>query len=346
MVSNVLVTGSNGMLGSHVAARFLADGHHVAGLDITQDPATAGVRHVTGDVRDRAVVELAMRDADIVIHCVAGLPSYPTAQIHSITVEGTRTVFEAAQRLAVRRVVHISSTAVYGLPDLVPTPETYPYAPVDAYSTAKAEAEQVAVRLREDAGLVVPILRPKTFVGPGRMGLFSMLFEWAHDGHNFPVLGSGNARIQMLAIEDLVAAVHLASFAPAEIANMTFNVAATEFGTIRDDFQAVLDEAGHGKRIVSIPAAPALFALRTLGHMGLSPVYDRLLHKLRGDSFVATERIQRVLGFSPAYSNREMILRAFRWWRQQPRGRRAAGSGRTSRDPWRQGALALAKAVF
>jgi len=346
MVSKVLVTGSNGMLGSHVAARFLADGHQVAGLDIAPDPATAGVRHVRGDVRDRAAVEVAMRDADVVVHCVAALPSYPTAQIHSITVEGTRTVFAAALRLRIPRVVHISSTAVYGLPDVVPTPETYPYAPVDSYSTAKVDAEKVAVRYREGVGLVVPVLRPKTFVGPGRMGLFSMLFEWAEDGHNFPVLGSGDVRIQMLAIEDLVAAVDLASFAPPEIANTTFNVAASEFSTIKDDFQTVLDEAGHGKRVVSVPAGPALIALKALGHVGLSPVYDRLLHKLRGDSFVETERIKRVLGFSPAYSNREMILRAYRWWRQQPRTARAAGSGRTSRDPWRQGALALAKAVF
>ena len=61
--------------------------HQVAGLDIAPDPVTAGVRHVRGDVRDRAAVELAMRDADVVVHCVAALPSYPTAQIHSITVK-------------------------------------------------------------------------------------------------------------------------------------------------------------------------------------------------------------------------------------------------------------------
>jgi 2-alkyl-3-oxoalkanoate reductase len=343
MVSRVLVTGSSGMLGGHVADRFLAEGHEVTGLDIAPRPGTA-LRQVRGDVRDRASVERAMRGADLVVHCAAALPSYPAAEIRSITVGGTRTVLDAAQALEIPRTIYISSTAVYGLPSVVPTPESHPYAPVDAYSRAKTEAERIAVRHREE-GMVVPILRPKTFVGPGRMGLFSMLFEWAEDGHNFPVLGRGDVRIQMLAIDDLVEAVRMSAAAPAAEANDTFNVAATDFGTLREDFQAVLDEAGHGKRVVSVPAAPALGALRLLGRVGLSPVYDRLLRKLRNDSFVTTGRIRSSLGFAPAYSNREAILRTYRWWQEQPRTRRA-GAGRTSRDPWRQGALALARLIF
>src|SRR5207247_4499838 len=138
------------------------------------------------------------------------------------------------------RVVHISATAVYGLPRQVPTPETHPREPVDAYGRAKAAAEEVAEEFRAQA-MCVPVLRPKTFLGPGRMGLFAMLFEWAEEGRNFPVLGSGNARIQMLAIEDLVAAIGSVLSAPAEAANDTYNIAAAEFGTLRSDFQAVLD---------------------------------------------------------------------------------------------------------
>jgi len=242
-------------------------------------------------------------------------------------------------------VVYISSTAVYGLPKLVPTPENHPQAPVDHYSRAKAQAETLAVAARRD-GLVVPVLRPKTFIGPGRMGLFSMLFEWAEDGHNFPVLGRGGVRIQMLAIEDLVAAVWTVSTAPAVRADNEFNVAAEQFGTLREDFQAVLDEAGHGKRVVGIPAAPAALALRALGRFGLSPVYDRLLRKLRADSYVSTDRIGAELGFRPQYSNREAILRTYRWWREQARTHALKTVGRTSRDPWKQGALGLAKAMF
>jgi len=254
-------------------------------------------------------------------------------------------VLEAGYRAGVQRVVHISSTAVYGLPAQVPTPEEHPRLPVDTYSRAKAEAEEVAETFRA-RGMCVPILRPKTFVGPGRMGLFAMLFEWAEDGRNFPVLGSGDARIQMLAVEDLVAAVDTVLSAPPDIAGDTYNLAAAEFGTLREDFQAVLDAAGHGKRVVSLPARPALAMLRLLGRTRLSPVYGRLLHKLLADSYVSIDKARQRLGFEPRFSNREAILRSYRWWQEGRTGLPPGGSGRTSGDAWRQGALALAKAFF
>lgn len=346
MVSrSVLITGSSGMLGRNLVARFAADGWSVTGLDIAPGQPRSGLREITADIRDAEAVERAMRGADLVVHCAAALPSYPAEEIRSIVVGGTRTLLTAARRLEIPRTVYISSTAVYGLPDVVPTPETYPYAPVDPYSRAKAEAEALTLRFRQE-GMLLPVLRPKTFVGPGRMGLFSMLFEWAEEGRNFPVLGRGDVRIQMLAIDDLVDAVVLAATAPAAAANDTFNVAATEFGTLREDFQAVLDEAGHGKRIVSVPAGPALAALRLLEKAKLSPVYGRLLHKLRADSYVSTDHIRETLGFVPRSSNRDAILATYRWWREQPRATQAAKAGRTSRDPWRQGALGLAKVLF
>jgi nucleoside-diphosphate-sugar epimerase len=274
------------------------------------------------------------------------LPSYAEAEIRSIIVDGARSVLGAAVQAGSRRVVHISSTAVYGLPKVVPTTEEHPREPVDVYSSAKSDAEEVAEKYRTE-GLCVPILRPKTFLGPGRMGLFSMLFEWAEEGRDFPVLGRGDVRIQMFDVEDLVDAVVLVLGAPNEIANDTYNLAATEFGTLREDFQAVLDAAGHGKRVVSLPARPALAALELLRRAGLSPVYGRLLHKLMADSYVSVDKAADRLRFRPQRSNRDAILRTFAWWRENRSAAGApAGAGRTSQDPWRQGLLAAAKVFF
>ena len=103
--------------------------------------------------------------------------------------------------------------------------------------------------------------------------------------------------------------------------------------------------AGHGKRVVHLPARPALAGLRLLERARLSPVYGRLLSKLLADSYVSIDKAERRLGFQPRLSNRDAILRTYAWWRGQ-RGGRPTGGGRTSRDPWRQGALALAKAFF
>ncbi|MER5454392.1 NAD-dependent epimerase/dehydratase family protein [Micromonospora sp. NPDC002389] len=337
----IAITGAAGMLGSRLADRLAADGHQVRGVDLRPEPTVGYV----GDIRDPALLDRAFTGATVVIHCAAALPSYPTDEIRSVIVDGTRGVFDAARRAGVERVLHVSSTAVYGLPKQVPTTEAYPRSPVDTYSAAKAAAEEIAERHRAD-GLPVAVLRPKTFVGPGRMGLFAMLFEWAEEGRNFPVIGRGDVRIQMFAVDDLVTAVVTVLHAADDVANDTYNLAAEQFGTLREDFQAVLDAAGHGRRVVSLPARPALAALSLLERSRLSPVYGRLLHKLMADSYVSIDKARDRLGFRPKLSNQDAILRTYEWWRAQRQRHRPARDGRTSRDPWRQGALAAAKIFF
>ncbi|SCL33615.1 Nucleoside-diphosphate-sugar epimerase [Micromonospora nigra] len=343
---HVVVTGASGMLGAHLVRRLLDDGHRVHGVDLLPARhAHPALNHSQGDIRDTALLARVFAGAAAVVHTAAALPSYPADMIRSIIVDGTAAVLGAAHRVGVPRVVHVSSTAVYGLPRTVPTPETHPREPVDPYTRAKAEAEVIAERYRAD-GLCVPVLRPKTFLGPGRMGLFAMLFEWAEEGRHFPVLGRGDVRVQMFAVEDLVDALVTVLHAPDGVAGDTYNLGAAEFGTLREDFQAVLDAAGHGRRVVGLPAAPALAALRGLERSGLSPVYGRLLHKLRADSYVSIDKARERLGFTPRLSNRDAILGTFHWWRANRGAAPASGGGRTSREPWRQGALSLAKVFF
>ncbi|MCE7082164.1 NAD(P)-dependent oxidoreductase [Streptomyces sp. ST2-7A] len=357
--ARVTVTGAAGVLGSHLVERLLKEGREVRAFDLRPVPEATGLTSLSGDIRDRRAVAEALRDTDALVHCASALPSYPAQQIRSIVVKGTTAVLEAARAAGVPRVVHISSTAVYGLPKLVPTPEDHPREPVDTYSSAKAEAEVIAERYRAE-GMLLPILRPKTFLGPGRMGLFDMLFEWAEEGRNFPVLGRGDVRTQMLALRDLVEAVVTVLRAPEAPANDTYNIGAARFGTLREDFQAVLDAAGHGRRVVSVPGRPAVAVLRGLERTGLSPVYGRLLFKLLDDSYVSVDKARERLGFEPLMSNREAILQTYDWWRERRAAVAAAGppavagsgkdgpakGGRTSTDPWKQGVLRMAKVFF
>lgn len=345
--ARVAVTGAAGVLGSQVARRLLERGVEVHALDLRPVPAAERLVPFQGDIRDAEAVGAALRGVDAVVHCACALPSYPEDTIRSIAVDGTRTVLTAAGDAGAARVVHVSSTAVYGLPKRVPTPEDHPREPVDTYSAAKAEAEEVAEGFRAE-GLCLPILRPKTFLGPGRLGLFDMLFEWADEGRHFPVLGRGDVRVQMLGLSDLVDAVTTVLTAEPEVADDTFNIGAVEFGTLREDFQCVLDAAGHGRRIRSIPARPAVAALRLLERTGLSPVYGRLISKLLDDSYVSVDKARERLGFVPRLSNQDAVLATYRWWRDDRARREArpAGGERTSNEPWRQGALGLAKVFF
>jgi nucleoside-diphosphate-sugar epimerase len=302
------------------------------------------IREVRGDVRDPEAVRRALEGARLVVHAAAALPLYTPRDIVTTEVDGTRTVLEGALAAGVERVVHISSTAVYGIPDHHPLREEDPLRGVGPYGEAKVEAEAVCLRYRA-RGLCVPILRPKSFVGPERLGVFALLYDWAQDGRGFPVLGPGTNRYQLLDVEDLCEAIHLVLTLPADRVNDTFNIGAGEFGTIRQDYQAVLDRAGFGKRVVPLPARPAIWALRLLEWLRLSPLYRWVYETAGEDSFVAIDRAERVLGWRPRHSNRDALLRNFEWYLAN-RARFQHRAGVSHRVPWKQGILRLARHLF
>jgi nucleoside-diphosphate-sugar epimerase len=174
--------------------------------------------------------------------------------------------------------------------------------------------------------------------------VFSLLYEWAAEGRDFPILGSGTNRYQLLDVEDLCTACWLAGTLPAARANDTFNLGAREFTTLREDFQAVLDAAGHARRIRSLPIKPALWALRGLERAKLSPLYPWIYETVTEDSFVSIEKANQQLGWTPKYSNKAALVRNFKWYRQH--AKQLGNAGVTHRVPWKQGALALAKLAF
>jgi nucleoside-diphosphate-sugar epimerase len=343
----VLITGGAGFLGINLVRFLLARGHPVTSLDLVpfEYPDVRGqIREIQGDIRDPEAVRRAIEGAGWVVHAAAALPLYSPHDIRTTDVDGTRNVLEAARTSGVPRVVHVSTTAVYGIPDHHPLREDDRLHGVGPYGEAKVEAEALCLRYRA-GGLCVPILRPKSFVGPERLGVFALLYDWAQDGCNFPVLGPGTNRYQLLDVEDLCAAIHLTGTLDAARVNDTFNIGAREFGTLREDYQAVLDRAGHGKRIVSLPAAPAIWTLRALERLHLSPLYRWVYETVTEDSYVAIDKAERVLGFRPRYSNRDALLRNFEWYLAN-RARFAHASGVSHRVPWKQGILRLAKAFF
>lgn len=342
-----LITGGSGFLGINLVRYLLARGRSVVVLDLADfDYADCrpGITFVQGDIRDRATVDGAMAGVDLVVHAAAALPLYPPEDIFSTDVDGTRQVLDSAHQHAVARVIHISSTAVYGVPDHHPLREEDALSGLGPYGQAKLKAEEVCQEYRRK-GLCVPMLRAKSFIGPERLGIFALLYEWAKDGKNFPILGRGDNRYQYLDVEDLCEAIWLCATLDRDTVNDTFNIGAKEFGTAREDFQAVLDHAGHGKRVVSLPEGPAILVLSLLHRLKLSPVYSWIYETVGKESFVSIEKAERVLGFRPRYSNREALIRNYQWYlahRHEFRG----GTGITHRAPWNQGILKLAKLFF
>lgn len=341
-----LVTGGAGFLGINLVRHLLAQGHEVRSLDLAafDFPEADRVTVFTGDIRDEAAVTRAMQGVEMVVHGAAALPLAPPAEIASVEVEGTRKLLEAARRTGVARFVHISSTAVYGVPDHHPLREDDRLVGVGPYGDAKIAAESVCAEYR-DIGMCVPVLRPKSFVGPERLGVFELLYAFAYEGHNFPVLGRGDKPYQLLDVEDLCTAIELCATGEAQAVNDVFNVGAARFGSLRQGFQAVLDRAGHGRHVVSLPAGPTIATLRLLETLGLSPLYKWVYATAATESHVSIDKIVTRLGFAPRYSNDEALVRNYDWYVAN-RAMIATRTGTTHRVPWKKGALDLARLVF
>ena len=338
------ISGGAGFLGLHLARRLLAGGHRVRTLDLAPlDDAELEreVDELRGDVRDPKATRRLVAEADVLVHAAAALPIRGSrAEIRSVNVDGTATLLAAALDAGVRRVVHISTTAVYGIPDTHPIGEDAPLVGVGHYGRSKIEAEGLCSAFAR-RGLEVVVLRPKTFIGPERLGVFEILFDWVREGRRIYVLGSGQNRYQLLAVDDLVEAIVLAGTAAA--AGETLNVGAEEFGTVRSDLEQLIAHAGSTSRVTPVPARPAELALRALELARLSPLAEWHYKTAHRDSYVDVAKAKRRLGWQPRFSNAEALTQTYDWYLAN-RGRLAA-AGTTHRVPWNQRALALLKRI-
>jgi len=345
-MAKYLITGGAGFLGINLTRYLLARGHSVRSLDIAAfDYAEADkVEVIVGDIRNKSQVDVAMKEIDIVVHCAAALPLYAKEDIFSTDVEGTRTVLESAKNHGVERCVHVSSTAVYGIPDHHPLAENDKLDGVGPYGQAKIQAEEVCLEYRRK-GMCVPIIRPKSFIGPERLGVFALFYDWAKDGKNFPMIGSGKNRYQLLDVEDLCEAIYLCATKDKSIVNDTFNIGAKEFTTMKEDYQTVLDKAGHGKKIIGFPAWPVITALRVLEFLRLSPLYKWVYETASKDSFVSIDKAEKILDWHPKFSNKQALVRNYEWYLANLDSFKNQ-SGISHRVPWKQGILKVFKFLF
>jgi nucleoside-diphosphate-sugar epimerase len=334
------VSGGAGFLGLHLARRLLADGHEVRTLDVAplDDPGLeSGVEELRGDVRDPLAAARLAAGTDVLVHAAAALPIQASREaIRSVNVDGAAITLTAAVEAGVRRAILISSTAVYGIPKMHPLGEDAPLVGVGPYGESKIEAERVAGEVGR-RGLEVVVLRPKTFIGPERLGVFEILFDWIREGRRIPILGDGSNHYQLLAVEDLVEATLAA--ATADAAGETFNIGAIEFGTVRSDLEALIAHARSESRLRPVPARPAELALRVLELARLSPLAEWHYRTAHRDSYVDVSKAQRLLGFSPRLSNEQALCETYDWYLENREHLRSAGL--THRVPWDQRALGL-----
>lgn len=311
-MSLAIITGGSGYFGALLRDRLRSRGRAVRVFDLVDaDDRPSDVEFVQGDIRNPARVRAACAGGDAIYHCVAQVPlAKDKALFESVNIHGTENLLKAAREEKVRKVVYISSSAVFGAPKINPvTEETMP-TPAEAYGRAKLRGEELCLDYIE-AGVDTTIIRPRTIMGHGRLGIFQILFEWIREGSNVPVLGRGDNLYQFVHADDLADACILA----AERAGPeVYNCGAEKFGTMRQVLEHLCAHAKTGSKVRSVPMAPAVALMKLTGSLGLSPLgpYHALMYG-RSLYFDIT-KAKAELGWQPRFSNEEMFVHSYEWY--------------------------------
>jgi nucleoside-diphosphate-sugar epimerase len=317
-MQRVLITGGAGFLGSHLAENFRSHGVAVRLFDVVEPPGWAqatGLEYIRGDVRDAGAVGAAAQGVYAIVHAAFASPREAPEIIESVNVHGARQVCNQAVAHGVLRMVLISSTIVEG------SARAHPRL-LDAYRRSRIEAERV---VSDCSGLRSAIVRPKTFIGPGRLSAFAIIFDWIRRGRPVLLMGDGRRRYQLLDIRDMAEGIRLLAGSGAE---GVFYLGAREFGTLREDLQALVDYAKTGARLRFIPAAVARTALSTMELIGMTPPSE--LHYMSAwgqDSVADISRAVDELRWQPRWSNAEALRGAYDWY---VRSLEAAGAAQST----------------
>jgi nucleoside-diphosphate-sugar epimerase len=340
-MAKVLITGGSGYFGSLLLRKLIQRGHECAVLDINDaDDRPAGVEFIRADIRDGKAVLRAMEGRGIVFHNVAQVPlAKNKALFDSVNRLGTENMLSGAFQAGVGKVIYTSSSAVYGIPTSNPVTEDMEPRPQEAYGRAKHEGE-LSCLAYVDKGLDVTIIRPRTILGHGRLGIFQILFEWVATGYNIPVLGRGDNVYQFVHADDLAEACILTSqhSGPA-----LYNCGTDRYGTMREVLENLCCHAKTGSRVKSVPIMPAVAAMKATSILGFSPLgaYHSLMYG-RSMYFDIT-RARNDLGWRPHFSNNDMFVESYEWYLLHRTKVLKSNGASHHRSGLKQGVLSLLK---
>ena len=343
-MEKLVITGGAGFLGYHIANQLKDKFEKILIIDIDEfhpEEYPENVEYKKIDIRNKNKLEEAFQGYDKIVHAAAALPLWKPKDIYEVNIDGTKNVLEAARKNDVKRVVYVSSTAVYGVPEKHPIYENDPLIGVGPYGESKIKAEKICEEYRKK-GLIIPIVRPKTFIGTGRLGVFQILFDWVESDKKIPVIGNGKNRYQLLEVEDLVDSIYLMLTLAEEKVNDTFNVGARNTKPVKEYLEEFFRRVGAKSRIFPTPAWLVIPLLEIFWFLRISPLYKWVYGTAHKDSFVSIEKAEKILGWKPKYTEADALVKSFNWYKEH-KNETQGTAGVTHRVAWKQGVLALIK---
>ncbi len=351
MEKSVIITGGTGFLGVHLSRYFLKLKYKINDISVavvepkkykiilldtaplTADDIRAKVDVANVDITDKKTVDQYFKTIkpDFVVHAAAALPIHNDREyIYKVNIDGTRNILDASLKNKVKKLTFISTTAMYGIPDDLPERETSALHPIGYYGESKAEGEKLCMKYLKK-GLAVNIIRPKTFLGPERLGVFTIWFEAIFNHKPVFILGNGNNLYQLLEVQDLCSLIEKTLLT--KIKGEIFNAGTDKFGTWKEDLSALIKHAKSKSKIIGLPVLPAQIALSILEKLHMSPIVAWHYKTFPVNSYVSIEKAQNKLGFIPTKSNKVILIESYDWYKKH-RKEFLGREGKTHRTIW------------
>lgn len=318
----ILVTGGTGRIGKHLVGRLLEQDESVRILAkekgaITEELEKKGVEVFFGNLLDKKSLEIALQGIETVYH-LAAIVDYlaPKKLMWNVNVEGTGNLTETCKETGAKRIVYLSSTAVYGKKLSGIADESAETKPSNFYGKTKMEAERIVL----SAGGIV--LRSADTYFPGFTEGYHAIFSMLEKG-KMKIVGSGGNRIQYIYIDDLIDALVLAK--DKGKGGEIYNIAGGETLAQEDLYKLACGFLGvePPKKHIGISTLKVLLALSNLISMikrkkpKMIPEY---IDKIAADRAFSIEKARRELGFSPKVTYAEGMKKMIEYYKEHGNG--------------------------
>lgn len=320
----ILVTGATGFIGGHLTRRLLAEKRATVRA-LVRDPARAqdlarqGAEVVRGDLVDVASLERAVQGCSVVIHAAAQVSSVPSrATFEQSNVRGTGNLLRAAAAANVRRFVHLSSIAVFGLASEGEVTDESPRQPCgEPYCDTKVGAEAEVFRVHRERGLPVVVVRPSAVYGPGSTHWSIIPLKRVKKG-KMVLFDRGRGMLNYVYIDNLVDAILLVTEDDRALGEaFIVNDGAT---TWKDFFESYARMAGKH----SLPSLPLWAGKVRVRYRNLIAALKRESYRVHPDAvgFLVARavyrqtRLEQKLGFRSGVSLEEGMRRTEKWFRE------------------------------
>jgi len=191
----------------------------------------------------------------------------------------------------------------------------------------KYHSEEICLEHIEK-GVPISILRPKTILGPNRLGIYSLLFDWImHDKPIF-IFGDGNNKYSYISISDLIEAIILSA---EKGIGQIFNIATDRYGTYREDIEDLIEYAGSKSKTHPINATICRTLLKILDKLKLSPLSEWHYSIIDKEYVFDISKAKKILGWKPHDSNQKMFRESYDWFKENHHLINKIGTNHTSK---------------